>query len=151
MKSRLSSKAILFWSKHALFAAAVVAGGCALGLWPKVTDARVVNAASLMSQIGATMMGFVMAMIAIMATFGAFRFGRNLQRTGRFRVLLQLMTLTAAAFLAVTVVGASISVWEGRIHVAWITVLFWLVLWSGCLLVDAMRKLFVVVVLLQEP
>lgn len=146
-----SSKVILFWSKHAFAATAVVAGGYGVGLWPAVTNEKVVSAASLMAQIGATMMGFVMAMIAIMATFGAFRFGRNLQRTGRFSILLRLMTLTAISFLLVTIVGSGVSVWDGSIHPAWITCLFWLILWSGFLLLDAMHKLFRVIELLQTP
>ena len=103
-----------------------------------------------MPQIGATMMGFVLAMVAILATFGSFRLGRNMQRTGHFQVLLKLMLLAAVAFGLVTVVGVVISIWHASITANWTVVLLWLSLWATLLVVDAIHKLFKVITLLGQ-
>lgn len=120
------------------------------GAWSQLPTEKQAQAGELMPQIGATMMGFVLAMVAILATFGSFRLGRNMQRTGHFQVLLKLMLLAAVAFGLVTVVGVVISIWHASITANWPVVLFWLSLWATLLVVDAIHKLFKVITLLGQ-
>ena len=137
------------WSKHALLALAVVYAGESLDLWPPIEAGRFEAFASLMAQVAATMMGFVIATIAILTTFGTFRVGRNLFRTGRVLTLLRLLSLTAAAFAMVTAIGAAISLWGAAPMTIWPPVLLFTILWACLLLCDAVYKLYRVVSVLD--
>ena len=132
-----------------MLALAVVYVGETFDLWPPIDLGRFEAFAGLMAQVAATMMGFVIAMIAILTTFGSFRVGRNLFRTKRLQTLLRLLTMAAAAFALVTGMGAAISLWGAAPLTVWSPVLLFTILWACFLLCDAVHKLYRVVSVLD--
>lgn len=65
------------------------------------TDLRQIS--STAAQIAATMMGFLLAALAILASIANMRLLRNMQRTGHFQVLLGRMIITAVYFFVALV------------------------------------------------
>lgn len=102
----ISVRAIIFWSRS--FGVAFAA---AHGLWYwsvlqglEVGDLR--SAAGVVSQLSGTMLGFVLAALAILTTVLDTVLVRNMQRTGHFRVLLSRMLFCIVAFGLATIYGA---------------------------------------------
>lgn len=56
------------------------------------------QAASTTAQVAATMMGFLLAALAILASIANMRLLRNMQRTGHYQVLLARMLITSVYF-----------------------------------------------------
>lgn len=99
---------IIFWSKCAIPAWAV---GRALWYWSLLQglgagDIR--TAAGVVAQLSGTMLGFVLAALAVLTTVLDTVLVRNMQRTGHFRLLLRRMLCSIAAFGLSTVGGAII-------------------------------------------
>ncbi|HDY98753.1 MAG TPA: hypothetical protein ENH72_09700 [Pseudomonas sabulinigri] len=61
------------------------------------------NVISLFAQISATMLGFLIAALSILASISGHRLLRNMQRTGHYRVLLRRFFINSAAFAAAMV------------------------------------------------
>jgi hypothetical protein len=80
----------------------VVGAGVSAALWrtelPALAAEPMRQVASTIAQIAATMMGFLFAALAILASIANMRLLRNLQRTGNFQVLLGRMLIAATAF-----------------------------------------------------
>lgn len=82
-----------------VLAVGVLGGFAVFKLGPPVidtTDLRQIS--STAAQIAATMMGFLLAALAILASIANMRLLRNMQRTGHFQVLLGRMIITAVYF-----------------------------------------------------
>lgn len=56
------------------------------------------NFLGLISQISATMLGFLLAALAILASISGHRLIRNMQKTGHFRVLLQRIFMNVVVY-----------------------------------------------------
>lgn len=69
----------------------------ALGV-PHIEPSDLRQIASTAAQIAATMIGFLLAAMAILASIANMRLLRNMQRTGGFQVLLGRMIVTAVYF-----------------------------------------------------
>lgn len=65
---------------------------------PLIQTADLRQIASTAAQIAATMMGFLLAALAILASIANMRLLKNMQRTGHFQVLLGRMIITAVYF-----------------------------------------------------
>jgi hypothetical protein len=77
-----------------------LAGACAIAYVgvPNIEVGDLRQIASTVAQIAATMMGFLLAALAILASIANMRLLRNMQRTGHYQVLLGRMLITAAYF-----------------------------------------------------
>lgn len=62
------------------------------------------------AQISATMMGFLLAALAILASIANMRLLRNMQRTGHYQVLLGRMLVSAAMFFLLLIFSMSVLV-----------------------------------------
>lgn len=82
-----------------VFFIGVLGGFVIYKLCPPVIGANDLRAiASTAAQIAATMMGFLLAALAILASIANMRLLRNMQRTGHYQVLLGRMLISAAYF-----------------------------------------------------
>lgn len=98
----------IFWSKCS---AVAWAAGHSVWYWSlleglQAGDLR--SAASLIAQLSGTMLGFVLATLAILTTVLDTVLVRNMQRTGHFRVLLRRMLCSIGAFGLATIGGTII-------------------------------------------
>lgn len=94
----------------------IAAGICAWywGLLDCISDAELRSAVGIASQISATMLGFLIAALSILASISGHRLLRNMQKTGHYRVLLRRLFWNSGAyglsmvfaFLAVLLNGA---------------------------------------------
>lgn len=87
------------WNKISLFLTAVlVYAAHSSGLFQDLgeSDSRV--AAGIFAQIAATMLGFLVAALSILASISGHRLLRNMQRSGHYRVLLRGFFLNATAY-----------------------------------------------------
>jgi len=64
---------------------------------------------SLLAQVSATMLGFLLAALAILASISGSRLIRNMQKTGHFKVLLHRFFLNTVAFGVAMVVAIAVS------------------------------------------
>ncbi|KQZ46361.1 hypothetical protein [Massilia sp. Root1485] len=99
---------IIFWSKCVGVA---WAAGYVLWYWSLLDglepgDMR--TAAGVVAQLSGTMLGFVLAALAVLTTVLDTVLVRNMQRTGHFKILLRRMLCSIAAFGLSTVGGAII-------------------------------------------
>ncbi|RJX32328.1 MAG: hypothetical protein C4516_04315 [Oxalobacter sp.] len=102
------AKEIIFWSKSALVAVAVSFAAHYFGALDKLAAGDLRAAAGVLAQIGATMLGFVLAALAILATMSNSKLVRNMGRTGHYQVLLQRMFVCVGAFGLVTMAGVTV-------------------------------------------
>jgi hypothetical protein len=98
----------IFWSKCV---AVAWAAGHAVWYWSLLKglepgDMR--TAAGVVAQLSGTMLGFVLAALAVLTTVLDTVLVRNMQRTGHFRVLLRRMLCSIGAFGLATIGGAVI-------------------------------------------
>lgn len=135
----ISVKAGIFWSRCVL-----VSWGVAYGIWYysllnglEVGDFR--TAAGIVAQLSGTMLGFILAALAILTTILGEPLIRNMQRTGHFKVLLGRMLSCVAAFGIATLEGTIIVFWPAPPE--WFAcLLIATTVFSVQLLIDVCRK-----------
>lgn len=130
----ISVKAMRHWLSFACAAAVTLA--CAYfrpydGLAP--ADLR--SAAGVVAQISATMLGFMIAALSILATITHTVLLQNMQKTGHFLVLLRRMYLAAVSY-GITMLAAMAGVISSEIAGWAVWLVTFLVTWSSALLVD---------------
>jgi len=104
-------------------------------------DSRV--AAGIFAQIAATMLGFLIAALSILASISGHRLLRNMQRTGHYRVLLRgfFINSTAYALAMLAAFGALIF----KISFPWpVLIAFTFFSFANLLLIDIGWKLWLV-------
>lgn len=142
---------MLFWSKCAAASgiAALIAWYC--GMLQLLAPADLRSAAGVIAQIGATMLGFVLASLSILATLANTRLVRNMQRTGHYRVLLRRMFGSVTAFGLITLAGL-IFIFLPSVHFPYAYLFIALIVFSVLLLIDVLLKFWTVLHHLQpEP
>lgn len=88
----------MFWLKALLFGCALSLAAWHYGAFANLQPADVRASLAVVSQIAATMLGFVLAALAILSTIAGSKLLRNMQKTGHYRVLLERMLSVTAAF-----------------------------------------------------
>ena len=144
------AKEAVFWVKCAVIAGISAFGTFHYGLLAALssTDARA--GASVLSQLSGTMLGFVLAALAILTTLGNTTLVANMQRTGHFSILLKRMFGSVVAFGLVTVAGA-VLLFVPALEIKWIYPLIGTAIFAVILLADVCRKLWLVLENLTIP
>jgi heme/copper-type cytochrome/quinol oxidase subunit 2 len=100
-----------FWAWHIFASLALLFANEHLKIFSLPCDQEIQRAsAGIIAQIGATMMGFVLALVGILASLSSARIIRNMQRSGHFNVLLALLLITAFVYGLLTICGVVISI-----------------------------------------
>ena len=134
-----------FWTRHAIAALAMLWANAHWSIFSLFHGDEIQRtSAGILAQIGATMMGFVLALVGVLASLASTRLLRNMQRSGHFNVLLALLLVTALIFGFLTVVGVVISMMT-VIPKCCTYLLIFFAIWSVLLLLDSMTKLWGVV------
>lgn len=134
---------MLFLSKCAIASLIAAGGAWYLDIFQQLDAATFRNAAGIVAQIGATMLGFVLAALAILATVVNTRLIRNMQRTGHYRVLLRRMFGAVAAFGFVTIAGL-VFIFMPTVQSIYVYPFIALILFSVLLLLDVSVKFWMV-------
>lgn len=134
----------MFW-----FNSAAASFGLALLAWRfqvlgTPDDQLTRSAAGIIAQIGATMLGFVLAALAIVATVVNTRLLRNMLKTGHYKVLLERMFGTVAACGIATLMGLSFVFLPPKLGTLHCYCLMALVLFATLCLYDMSRKFWLV-------
>jgi uncharacterized membrane protein YozB (DUF420 family) len=133
----------------------LVAGGIVVGYWaaqqfgPVDFGAeRVINLFAVVAQIAATMMGFLLAALAILASIAGMRLLRNMQRTGHYTVLLTRLFISATFFFLLMLEAGTAMFLGNRLPLA-MEMLFGLIFACCASLVEASLKLTAVLMALK--
>lgn len=140
---RVSVRELLFWSSCGAVAAGLSYYASRCGALAELKDGDIRSAAGIVAQIGATMLGLVLATLAVLASITNSRLVRNMQKTGHYHVLLRRMFMALIAFGTSTIAG-TIVIFLPAITA---TQAYWLVgieLFSALLLADISRKFWLV-------
>lgn len=98
-------KEIKFWSSRIAISFVLVAIAWKFDLVNELKSPDARAATGVVAQMGATMLGFVLAALAILTSIANSRLIRNMQRTGHYRVLINRMFSCISAFGLVAVIG----------------------------------------------
>jgi hypothetical protein len=139
----ISGREIWFWSKAALVAGAAGWATSHFSLLVGIGIPEIRNGAGVIAQLSGTMLGFVLAALAILLTVVNTRLIRNMQRTGHFSVLLRRMLICLLSFGATTVAGAAF-LFAPQVTLPWCSALIALTLFSVVTLGDVCWKFWVV-------
>ena len=140
-----SARKLWFWGRHAIAALAMLWANEHWSVFLLFHGDEIQRtSAGILAQIGATMMGFVLALVGVLASLASTRLLRNMQRSGHFNVLLALLLVTALVFGFLTVIGVVISMMT-TITECYTYILIYFALWAVLLLLDSMKKLWDVV------
>lgn len=130
-------------------------GSIIVGLWFShlfghidLSADRTTNMFAVIAQIAATMMGFLLAALAILASIAGMRLLRNLQRTGHFSVLLSRLFIAAACSFFLMISAGAAMLLGDRMGFA-MELLFTLIVASCASLIDASMKLTAVLMALK--
>ena len=104
-------------------------------------DAR--TAAGVVAQIGATMLGFVLASLAILVSVSNTKLLRNMRKTGHYSVLVARMFACIAAFGSLAVAGVPM-LFAPTLHLEYVYPLITLMSLAVLLLYDVARKFWMV-------
>lgn len=137
------AKGPMFWGSSALVAAAVTFGAYHYAVLACLSVADAKTGAGVLSQVSGTMLGFVLAALAILTTLGNTRLVANMQQTGHFSMLLKRMFGSIVAFGLGTVAGAAV-LFVPALELKWIYPLIGISIFSIILLADVCRKLWLV-------
>lgn len=140
---RILGPATKFWSSWAVVSFAVAWVAWRNGWMDTLAVTELRSAAGIVAQIAATMLGFVLAAMAILATIVNTKLVRNMLRTGHYHVLLKRMLGAVSAFGLLSIVGL-ITLFIPTLTINYAYVLLGLVLWSMVLLLDVTRKFWTV-------
>lgn len=103
-----------YWSSLSFFLALAVAGLVGYYGWiAMLPEQEVRSAVGIAAQIAATMLGFLIAAMSILASISGHRLLRNMQRTGHYRTLLRRLFWNAAAYGIAMVVAIATVVMKG--------------------------------------
>lgn len=140
------------------FAAGVAIGGAAVA-WllrdrfpPAGTAfdlATLVSAAAAVAGVAGTMLGFMIAALAILASIAGMRLLRNMQRTGHYHVLLGRLFITSVFFALLLVTSLAALFFHPIFPSIW-AAMFGLMTSAAVALFDAMRK-FAIVLFALKP
>lgn len=102
------------------------------------------TATGIIAQISATMLGFLIAALAIIASITSHRLVRNMQRTGHFRVLLRHIFWNSGAFGVSLILSLACIFYKGNAFY-WLALAALLgVMYSIMLLVDVSYRFWLV-------
>lgn len=102
------------WSSLSFFLAVAIAVlVCDRELIDQLPESEVRSAVGIAAQISATMLGFLIAALSILASISGHRLLRNMQRTGHYKVLLRRLFWNAGAYGLTMVVAATSIVLKG--------------------------------------
>lgn len=108
-----------------------------------LSDESLRAAYGVLAQIGATMLGFILAALAILMTLANSRLIRNMQKTGHFQLLLRRMLVAVVSFAFVSLIStALIFVPVANNVLAYINISA--LVFSSFLLFDVTKKLWIV-------
>lgn len=107
----ISVKATIFWSRCATVALASAYLVWYYDLLKGLESPDIRAAAGIIAQLSGTMLGFILAALAILTTILGEPLVRNMQRTGHFRVLMSRMLSCIAIFGIATVQGTVVVFW----------------------------------------
>lgn len=144
------AREVLFWGKCAVVAAAAASFAFHRDLLVGLTAADARAGASVISQLSGTMLGFVLAALAILTTLGNTPLVANMQITGHFSVLLRRMLGSVAAFGLATLAGA-VLLFVPTVQINWIYPLIGVATFAVILLADVCRKLWLVLENISTP
>lgn len=103
-----------YWNSLSLLLAAAITILVAFKGWMAVLpEAEVRSAVGIAAQIAATMLGFLIAAMSILASISGHRLLRNMQRTGHYRTLLRRLFWNSAAYGLAMVVAIAAVVMKG--------------------------------------
>lgn len=108
-----------------------------------------ITIAATLAAIGATMMGFLLAALAVLASIAGTRLLRNMQRTGHYHVLLSRLLLSALFFLLLMLASVAAMLLVRSYPPIW-TIIISLLLASVVTLIDASQK-FAMVLFSLKP
>jgi hypothetical protein len=140
----------MFWVKSAVVSAVLAFCGQHYDLLATLAVGDAKTAAGVLSQLSGTMLGFVLAALAILTTLGNTTLVANMQHTGHFSMLLKRMFGSVVAFGLVTVAGAAL-LFVPTLDIRWIYPLIGIAIFSIILLADVCRKLWLVLENLSIP
>lgn len=133
----------MFWSKCVFVSA--LAGWFAwhFRLFEALKPEDLRTLLGIAAQVAVTMLGFVMAALAILSTVAGTRLVRNMQKTGHYEHLLQRMLGSVVAF-ALLAAGSFATLFFATLPELTIYVLLALSLFAGITLADVLRKFWIV-------
>lgn len=142
-----------YWSKLSLGLAIVVTlWSWHSGLLATLGEAETRTAIGIIAQVSATMLGFLIAALSVLASISGQKMIRNMQRTGHFRVLLRHLFWNSGAFgltLALSLAGIF---HKGDFFNGLALVSIWGAVYSNTLLVDILYRFWLVLSnLVPEP
>lgn len=89
------------WTKLSILISAILGWQLwDIGLFPQMTSENLRGFLGLIAQISATMLGFLLAALAILASISGHRLLRNMQKTGHYQVLLERFLINTVAYAA---------------------------------------------------
>lgn len=136
---RILMSEVWFWSLSAICAVLLATAGWSKDLIGGLADSDLRAAAGVVAQIGATMLGFVLASLAILATVANTKLLRNMQRTGHYGLLLRRMIVCVGSFGLVALAGITI-LFVPKLCSLYGYLLLGTSFWSCILLFDVSRK-----------
>lgn len=139
---------MLFWSKCAVVSIIVTLIAWYFGALHDLSQNDLRSAAGIVAQIGCTMLGFVLAAVAILTTVANTRLVRNMQRTGHFKVLITRMFGSVASFGVATLAGIMF-LFLPQAKSVYAYPLIALIFFSSLLLLDVLQKFWTVLHHLQ--
>lgn len=102
------------------------------------------SAASIIAQISITMVGFVLACLAILTTISHYNLIRKMQDSGHFYILLSHMFLCIFSFLVLTIISVVMLFHIEKVSYCLYTLIF-LSIFSLLLLIDVIIKLWITI------
>lgn len=103
----ISVKEIVFWIKCIVVAGIVTWIAMARNLVEGLAASDMRSAVGVIAQLSGTMVGFVLAALAILTAMGDSPLIRNMLRTGHFQLLLRRMLVCMIVFGVTTLIGAT--------------------------------------------
>ena len=133
----------MFWSKRILASIFLAAMIWHLDIIRDLSSADAKAATGVVAQISVTMLGFILAALAILMSIGSSRLVRNMKKTGHYKVLTQRMFGSLAAFGVLAVFGVMLLL-SPLLSTILMYPLIVLLLVSIFILYDVVRKFWVV-------
>lgn len=99
------------------------------------------SVSSVIAQISITMVGFVLACLAILTTMSHYKLIKKMQETGHFYILLTRMFYCISSFLVLVIVSTIMLFHTEKINI-FLHILILLSIFSLLLLIDVIRKLW---------
>jgi hypothetical protein len=140
---RVSGREVVFWISCLIVA---ICGSWYMshdGWLNDLKDSDIRSAAGIVAQIGATMLGLVLAALAVLASIANSRLVKNMRKTGHYQVLLRRMFVALIAFGTSTIAGAVV-IFLPVIKAEHAYLLIGIEVFAALLLADISRKFWLV-------